>query len=305
VSIVIRDINGGALSGVQLVDGSMSNHVRFQEHADGTVGMMIEDANRNTVDLANVITSGAMKGFVDMINGAGVYARPNGNNFRGILYYQRSLDTFARTFANMMNRQNSIHTSDLPANWTPASVTQTWYNKNLFTSADGTFDAITASNIAISQEWLDDVRFLTTHRGDPVVTVWETDANGNQVYDINGDPVYTTTANSDNLNRFLDMLTGSVHFSGHGFRGSFQEFIISLQENVAMDRAISETDFDIADNITMGLADQRDAVSAVSIDEEAMNMMIYQNFYNAAARFMTTLDEALEQIIQRMGIVGR
>jgi flagellar hook-associated protein 1 FlgK len=43
----------------------------------------------------------------------------------------------------------------------------------------------------------------------------------------------------------------------------------------------------------------------VSIDEEGISMMTYQNYYNAASRYMTTLDEALDKIINGMGVVGR
>ncbi len=46
-------------------------------------------------------------------------------------------------------------------------------------------------------------------------------------------------------------------------------------------------------------------VVKINVDEEAVNMMIYQNYYNAAARYMTTIDEALGVVIQQMGTVGR
>lgn len=49
----------------------------------------------------------------------------------------------------------------------------------------------------------------------------------------------------------------------------------------------------------------RDAVSAVSLDEEMTNMIKFQHAYNAAARSMTAVDEMLDQIINRMGLVGR
>ena len=36
-----------------------------------------------------------------------------------------------------------------------------------------------------------------------------------------------------------------------------------------------------------------------------MNILHYQKSYNAAARLMTALDEALNTVINSMGIVGR
>jgi flagellar hook-associated protein 1 len=50
---------------------------------------------------------------------------------------------------------------------------------------------------------------------------------------------------------------------------------------------------------------RRDAVSGVNIDEELADMIRFQKSYNSAARMITTLDEMLETIVNRMGIVGR
>ncbi|PLT48426.1 flagellar hook-associated protein FlgK [Paenibacillus sp. FSL W8-1187] len=49
----------------------------------------------------------------------------------------------------------------------------------------------------------------------------------------------------------------------------------------------------------------RQSVSGVSTDEEMSDMIKFQNAYNAAARFMTTMDELLEKLINGTGQVGR
>lgn len=49
----------------------------------------------------------------------------------------------------------------------------------------------------------------------------------------------------------------------------------------------------------------RDSVSGVQLDEEMANMIRFQHAYGAAARMMTAVDEALDTIINRLGIVGR
>lgn len=51
--------------------------------------------------------------------------------------------------------------------------------------------------------------------------------------------------------------------------------------------------------------DLRMSVSGVSLDEEMTKMIEHQHAYNAAARVITALDEAIGQVIDRMGIVGR
>lgn len=57
------------------------------------------------------------------------------------------------------------------------------------------------------------------------------------------------------------------------------------------------------------LVDQVDSrrlsVSGVSLDEEMSNLIKLQHAYGAASRFMTTMDQNLDKVINSMGIVGR
>ena len=53
------------------------------------------------------------------------------------------------------------------------------------------------------------------------------------------------------------------------------------------------------------LENQRQSVMGTSLDEELANMIKFQHAYEAAARVITTMDEAIGTIIQRMGVVGR
>jgi flagellar hook-associated protein 1 FlgK len=52
-------------------------------------------------------------------------------------------------------------------------------------------------------------------------------------------------------------------------------------------------------------SNRRDGVSGVNLDEELADMVRFQKSYNAAARMITTIDEMLELIVNRMGLVGR
>lgn len=53
------------------------------------------------------------------------------------------------------------------------------------------------------------------------------------------------------------------------------------------------------------IEERRQATSGVSLDEEMANMIMYQRSYEAAARVVTAVDEMLDTIINRMGLVGR
>ena len=49
----------------------------------------------------------------------------------------------------------------------------------------------------------------------------------------------------------------------------------------------------------------RQSVTGVSLDDEMTKMIQYQQAYNAAARVMTTIDEMLDVVINRVGLAGR
>ncbi len=50
---------------------------------------------------------------------------------------------------------------------------------------------------------------------------------------------------------------------------------------------------------------RRQETAGVSLDEEMTNMLMFQQAYNAAARYITAIDEALDVIISKLGLVGR
>lgn len=58
-------------------------------------------------------------------------------------------------------------------------------------------------------------------------------------------------------------------------------------------------------SIMQSVENRRESVSGVSLDEEMTNLIKFQHAYNASARMTTTVDQMLDTIINRMGIVGR
>ena len=53
------------------------------------------------------------------------------------------------------------------------------------------------------------------------------------------------------------------------------------------------------------LENMRESVSGVNLDEEMADMIRFQHAYASAARFMTTMDQILEIIVNRLGLFGR
>lgn len=57
--------------------------------------------------------------------------------------------------------------------------------------------------------------------------------------------------------------------------------------------------------LTQQIDNAREAVQGVSLDEEMAAMVKQQHAYDAAARIITAMDQALETVISNMGMVGR
>ena len=57
--------------------------------------------------------------------------------------------------------------------------------------------------------------------------------------------------------------------------------------------------------LTAAAENSRMQSHGVSIDEEMVNLITYQRAYEAAARVMTTIDQTLDTLINRTGVVGR
>ena len=53
------------------------------------------------------------------------------------------------------------------------------------------------------------------------------------------------------------------------------------------------------------LEEKRQEISGVNLDEEAVNLMRFQKAFEASARALTTIDEILSLIVNRLGIAGR
>jgi len=50
---------------------------------------------------------------------------------------------------------------------------------------------------------------------------------------------------------------------------------------------------------------RQEEVAGVSLDEETVNLLKFQRAFTAASRYITSVDELVETVVERMGIVGR
>jgi flagellar hook-associated protein 1 FlgK len=97
--------------------------------------------------------------------------------------------------------------------------------------------------------------------------------------------------------RALDL--AELASSASGADASYRALIVQL----GVDTQAAQRRHEIQRQSAANLDDARQAQSGVNIDEEMTNLIQYQHAYDAAARFMTTIDEMLDTLINHTGIV--
>ncbi len=81
------------------------------------------------------------------------------------------------------------------------------------------------------------------------------------------------------------------------FRGTLQGMLTNMNEQLATDTHVTNTMLTNYNTTADELWIERDAISGVDLNDEAMNMMQYQKAYSAACRCMTTFDSMLDKLI--------
>ena len=83
---------------------------------------------------------------------------------------------------------------------------------------------------------------------------------------------------------------------------TFDDWFSLAAADVGLKGEVAASARDSQDLVMKDLEDLRQSVSGVNMDEEFAEMIKFQHGYNAAARFVTTMDEMLETIINRLGV---
>lgn len=108
--------------------------------------------------------------------------------------------------------------------------------------------------------------------------------------------------NGDNALRLAQL---KHDFLMSGGEATFNDFIRSLTGKLAVDAQEAKRNAENQNLLVEQIDNLRQEVSSVSLDEEMTNMVRFQQAYNAAARLVTAVDEMIEVIVNRMGLVGR
>lgn len=78
---------------------------------------------------------------------------------------------------------------------------------------------------------------------------------------------------------------------------SIEEYYQSIISGLAIDSSITASRSVGASAYKLSLMQERETVSGVNLDEETINLVRYQRAYQAAARYIMTVDEAIEELL--------
>lgn len=285
---------------VNFIDTNGEKHTLISDdryssfHADITgepVTLTMIDADGNTTNVTDRLGSGTLQGTLDLLNKSGDF---DGTDFKGIGYYEKALDSLVDTFAKKFNELNQVMIKDTNGNL----VADPNQKNPLFVTTDGSAN-FTASNIKIADEWANGTYGITA---------------SNEYVVIDKDK--GTTANENILKMVKLLESKSIEFSVpvtvNGttnnikfYTGNFHDCFANLEATLGIDYKETKTMLQNQISVLNETSNNRDAISGVQLDEEGMDLLHYNQSYSAAARFMTTLDEALDKLINGTGVVGR
>lgn len=279
---------------------------KIHANADGTLS--------TAVNLGDNDLYGSLQSLREILTEKGEYsttaeiaADPNAATKRGIPYYRNALDALARQFATALNGANTlsddvIYQKDAGGNFLldgdGKKILKPGYANykggNLFSNSGTGNDAsnITAANISISLDW---------SKGD--------------VHILASKAENATSQDNSNISHIIALMDSKLEYrpsdvaAGAGntvsFKGTFQEMLTNIGATLANDKKTTATMLTNYVASATELNTSRDSVSGVDLNDEAASLMQYQKSYAAACRLMTTLDEALDKLINGTGVVGR
>ena len=267
------------MNGHRVVSGSEYTRMSMRENADDTVSLVWTETGENVT-----LTGGTLLASIEYINGRGNNVQsPNETPNKGIPYYRDRLDAMANALADIANHaipevgEDGKPKTDANGN----IIYKTLLAAKMDNGKTNSKTSVTAGNISISDEW----------------------TNGGAGYFIYSKDDRTNVY-AQNLMYALTEKDYSFRSYGESFSGTFEEYYVDMVSTLGGEIGFQNGRQESTGKVADDFLDRRDQISGVSRDEETANMLQYQKSYEAAARLMTTLDEILDVLINRMGRVG-
>ena len=276
------------LGGVKVLDGEKfkTNSIIMRDYEEnGIADLYFESGHElNT-------RSGILRSYENMINGNGVYATGGQNGSYGIAYFKSAINEFANTLAKTFNSANGAD-EDTARLMFSAIVDGTETNDVV----------ISAGNIHVSDAWMANATMIGQVRKIDEATGLYIYGYDEKIEEATGK---VTLQNTNVLYLISQINKSNVKFgNANDFRGNFNEYISFISNRLGQTIQYEQSRYDTALITVDTLLDSRDDVSGVQMDEEGINMLNYQKWYNASSRIVTALDDLLDRLINSTGRVG-
>ena len=105
-----------------------------------------------------------------------------------------------------------------------------------------------------------------------------------------------SVGSSGNLQNFTNLQTQNI-INGQTIQSYYANFVAGIGNKVSTASASLEA----TGLVVQQLQNQQSSVSGVSLDEEAANLVKYQQAYEAAAQVVATIDSLSDYIINNLG----
>ena len=112
------------------------------------------------------------------------------------------------------------------------------------------------------------------------------------------DDISLGVSNSKILEKLYDLKSDDKMFK----QGRPASFLQALFAELAVDVNAQGSFYDNQKNITLTIDNQRMSISGVDLDEEAMDLVKYQNSYNYSAKVVTIMNEVFDKLINELGV---
>nr|WP_315102103.1 flagellar hook-associated protein FlgK [uncultured Catonella sp.] len=214
-------------------------------------------------------------------------------NFKGIPYYMDQINNFVRKFSKEFNE---IHKTgeDLEGNKgkdffngvdkatgknykfkVPGAKDEDGEEITEFSSEDETYYKLTADNYSVTREFKENPKLIAAA---------SSIANG--------------VENADVMKKLENLQKDRKMFD----HGKPEEFYQSLTSDIGVDTKMAETFSKNQDKIVKSIDNQRLSISGVDTEEEAMNLIRFQNCYKLSAKIITVMNEIYNKLINEMAV---
>ena len=262
-----------------------------------TVQISLSDLSKDGTDTTlqsvnSALTTGSFSGYLKLLNEKGEYDTAAGDTtttFRGIGFYSSYLDSLAKQLASTLNTLNSTTKDPSDSGKYIATDDSALLAGTDTDGADSIADAdITALNLHVAAAWTDGS--LTTTK--------DVSPGG----DTNG------TSYSNILTMISALTSGKVTIASDGasiYTGTLSAAFANAGNMLGQGTNSVQSNDDTNASQLNTIDGNRQSISSVSLDDEAIGIVQYSQSLNASSRFMTAVDECLQTIINNMGLAGR